>query len=168
MKKTFTIKDAFIEDKQYLDEICKLHICSQAEAFAKIVAAAKTAENSKETTEELNNLKDGLQWTKDQLKIASDSITERDKQIEELKNKAPETVEITKEVIKEVEKPIELTGTQFICELEEETAVFARKVRKFALTDGHVNSTDPHLYANQLINTALKNFLDRKYDHLKR
>ena len=167
MKKTFTIKDAYITDKQYLDEIAKTLKLSQSEAFALIVAKAKTSENSKESSEKLGLLEIELANTKKLLESCETALAERDKQIEELKNKPPQTVEIEKEVIKEIEKPVQLTGSQFICELDEQTALFARKVRKFALQDGHVNSTEPHLYANQLVNTAVKNFLDRKYDHLK-
>lgn len=71
------------------------------------------------------------------------------------------TVEVEKEVIKEV--PIELTGTQFICELDQETFNKARKCRKFIKGDGKVKGDN---YPNELANLAIKDFLHEYYSHI--
>lgn len=81
---------------------------------------------------------------------------------EVLKNKAPETIE--KEVEKIVEVPIQLTGTQFICELPEETALAVRKLRKFMKEDKHV--TPDGDYRSEVVNVSVKQFIKKHYSDL--
>ncbi len=81
--------------------------------------------------------------------------------MEELKAQPPVTIEKT------VEKPIEvektLTGSQFICELEEQVSLNARKIRLFAKKDGFVTGDN---YPNELANIAVKQFINRHYSDL--
>ena len=76
----------------------------------------------------------------------------------ELINREPEKIEVTKEV------PIDLEGNQFIADLTAENFNKARKCRKYFMADQKLMHEDE--YANQLINTAVPYYLNRKYDHI--
>lgn len=172
--KPITLK-AYEDDKTYLDKLAATSQCTIADAFAIVIEQSRTAtENARnqvnllheneQNKEKLADLQGENEILNSKIEFQKANIQELLAQIEILKNQAPEVKEVTKEVIKEVTK--ELTGHQFICELSEETALFARKVRKFAKDDGHVQTTAEN-YPNELANTAIKYFLERKYEDFK-
>lgn len=165
--KTLTIKDANISDREYLYTVQETANCSMADAFAMIVTKAKTAENPKNTGISegiLENLKEENESLLKQITELKAAIEAKESRLSELENQPPQTVEVEKEVIKEVEIP--LTGSQFICTLDEQTALNARKVRSFALRDGLVTTTAGHAYINELVNVSVKKLLTNKYEDL--
>ena len=74
--------------------------------------------------------------------------------------KTQEPVILEKQVEKIVEVEKSLTGSQFICQLDEQTAYNARKLRKFIIADGHVKGEN---YPNELVNVAVNKFIKRNY-----
>lgn len=156
--KTITIRNASIADKNYIDDLAISLNCSIPEALSYIVAKAKEKINNTPAPADdtiLNDLKAEA--------IKKDEIIQQlTNENEALKNKALEIKEVEKEVIKQV--PIELTGSQFICELTPEVANAARKLRKFIREDGHV-SMDGN-YPNELANISVKHFIKRNYSDL--
>lgn len=165
-KKTITVK-AHKNDKDFLDAI-KTNSTNpnftMADAFAELVAMAKRSEQSQETTEKLSLLETEISEKNVLLQTAEITLISVKAQLEDLQNAPPQTVEVENIIEKIIEKP--LTGHQFICELDEPTALAARKVRKFALQDGIVTTTDGFEYANQLANYSIKKILTLKYENL--
>lgn len=160
-KLPITIRNVEESDKQYLTDLAYTMNMPMAEAFAYIISKAK-AEKSPEETQKIADLQAEIENLK--ITISENAIVCKDLQAENevLKNKAPETIE--KEVEKIVNVPIQLTGSQFICEFTEETANAARKLRKFMREDKHVSPDGD--YPNELANVAVKQFIKRNYSDL--
>ena len=153
--KTITIRNASIADKNYIDDLAISLNCSIPEALSYIVAKAKEKiSNTPAPADDtiLNDLK-AEAIKKDEL------IQQLTNENEALKNKEPEIKEVEKQVIKQV--PIELTGSQFICEFTPDVANAARKLRKFIREDGHVSIGGN--YPNELANISVKHFIKRNY-----
>lgn len=82
-------------------------------------------------------------------------IEEHIKKIEELNSQEP--------VLMEIEKPIPLTGTQFIMEPSEKTFTAMRKVRKFAKEDGLIpRDTTNEQYPSVITEEALRFYINEK------
>lgn len=148
MKKTITIRNIDSEHKDYLDKLCIERGINMPDALSIVVNAAKTSgENSNQIAYLEAKIKE--------LTIQNASLLDDWKKAQ---NKPAETIEKQVEKIVEVEKA--LTGSQFICTLDEHTARNARKIRRWAVDDGNAIATD---YPNSLVNTAVNYFIGRKY-----
>lgn len=151
MTKSINIKNALVRDKEYLDNLALSLNLTIAEALSELVNIAKrsekTTENHKENSEETGKLEtENQRLTIEVQRLSEENIS--------LTNKEPQTIEKT------VEVEMKLTGSQFICDLEEKIAYNARKVRKFAIKDGLVTGEN---YPNELANAAIKQFINREY-----
>lgn len=169
--KPITVK-AKVSDKNFIDDLAKTDKCTMPVAFAKVITLAKQAQTNGNIVLNLEKNIEELKAEIDKMAtdylVQSQQVSELLAENEKLKNQTPQTIEVEKIVEKTVEKLVEkpLTGHQFICELDEETALHARKIRSFAKQDGIVTTTDGFEYANQLANYSIKKILSLKYDHL--
>lgn len=90
--------------------------------------------------------------------------------------KEPQTIEVEKEVIKEVEVikeievtkevPVILSPDQVIIRFDENTKEYSRKSRPFLKRDGIITSDDPGEALSQMVNRSVNYFLKNKYDHI--
>ncbi len=168
-KKSISIKNCLKTDKDYLDYIISDHAdITAAEAFSIIVQHSKNfliVKNSNadlkleinKITEEKTTLNADIEGLIDDNKNLNTSLNESLKENEKLKseielqkNKQPEQI------------PIELQGSQFICELEEKTALNMLRVKKLVLADNYISESGEN-YPNALVNFATKFFLSRVY-----
>ena len=148
MKQTITIRNVDSDDKDYLDNLCVTRGVKMSEALAIVINAAKTpSENSNQIAE--------LQATVNELTLQNSVLLAN---LREAQNKPAEIVEKEVEKIVEVEK--RLTGSQFICTLDEQTAHNTRKIRQWAVEKGHATAGN---YPNSFVNTAVSYFIGRKY-----
>lgn len=153
-KKNITIKNALESDKLYIDKLAKDLNISLSEALSVIVNQEKTdIVNLKKTKENLEET-EKLQLENHRLTIELQKISE---EYQILKTQEPQTIE----KIVEVEK--KLTGSQFICELDEKTAYNVRKVRSFAIKNGIVICENEKEYANAFATVSVKQFLKRNF-----
>ena len=154
--KSLTIKDANIEDIEYLQSI-KTEGLTNGGAFSKLVAEHREAVNDRNLTKELLDQK-GVE-----LNEALENIKGLTLQIEELNSRPPQTVEVEKE--KEVEK--QLIGLQFICEPDQATYDRMRVARSWIRKDEAFAFTNEN-YPEKLSIHAINYFLNEEYSHLKK
>lgn len=164
---TITIRNVDVSVKEYIDNYTiSNNLKNNGQGLAAIVDVAKTAKTDAEieaikaeNAESISKLNETIKQLTEQLQAATAENTE-------LKNRAPEIVEKTVEKTIEVEK--QLTGSQFICELPEEIAHAARKIRKFVKSDGFVDANvENEKYPQELVIVSVKQFINRHYiDHI--
>lgn len=153
-KKNITIKNALESDKLYIDKLAKDLNISLSEALSVIVNQEKTdIVNLKKTKENLEET-EKIQLENHRLTI---ELQKKSEEYQILKTQELQTIEKTIEVEKK------LTGTQFICELDEKTAYNVRKVRSFAIKNSIVVCENEKEYANAFTNVAVKQFLKRHF-----
>lgn len=173
-EKTITIRKALTEDKNYLDYLAKEYRISAAEALSMLVKQAKNNANNEGNEEIKNQLK-----TANETAAAAIEIAETYKQeLEEIAilvkpiledneeattNAIARAINAAQEATKtiEIEKPLQ--KNQFICELNKENFINARKIRSFAKKEGFIEDTEN---PNELINIALKQFINRHFSEL--
>ena len=173
-KITVTIRNVLKSDKTYLDNLANTHEINTAEAFAILVNSNKQGANVHENTEqtqqlqqEINTLTESLKTAITEKEAAQAEVLEVKKNIDELENPLKELKKQCEYLENDLKNKIQLTGSQFVCELEEDTAILARKFKKFIKKDDFVNpSSEGQQYANELVNVATKSFIKRHYSHL--
>lgn len=152
MQKTITIRNAYITDKEYIDNLCLSNQIQVFEALNILVENhRKQAQNNEAQTSKLNDYASRIEQLEAENKRLFDDL-------EICKTQEPVILE--KQVEKIVEVEAKLTGSQFICQLDEQTAYNARKLRKFIIADGHVKGEN---YPNELVNVAVNKFIKRNY-----
>jgi hypothetical protein len=158
-KKPLTIRNVLLTDKQYLDDLSVTMNVPVAEALSYIINKVKTTVNTPETpivtAEEKYKLEREITLLSERLKeVQAENVL--------LNEREPEIKEVTVE--KEVQVEMKLKGAQFICELEENVASAARKIRSFAKQDGFINKDIADKdYPNALANISVKQFINRHY-----
>lgn len=170
---TITIKKTLLSDKEYLHEIASIHNKPVADALSIVVEDSKQFVSAnqlfKETRLENEKLKaEILQITEQENTIIAQlqTVSEGNKKMfsdyETILEEKRKLLEENEKLKSEIET-VNLSGTQFICELEEQTAINAMKVKGAAIKEGYVIGND---YPNELVNAATKYFLSKKFAEL--
>lgn len=163
--KAKTIKNLPVEDCQYIDDLAFSMGIPVPEAVTYIIKKAKEAVNNTGKQQENEVLQAKIQELEKSIVDFTEQIKVLQEENEVLKNTPPQTIE--KFIDKPVEVPIQLTETQFICELPKETIVTARRLRKFIKEDGHVSKdVADENFPSELINVCLKQFIKRNYSDI--
>lgn len=168
--KNLTIRNVPDATKEYICGYADKEGITVSEALAKIITLSKQYESWHETAElrrhEINDLHDKIS-NLNQQKTALEKALETEKDANKIYLENSKAFEQEKEtqveaLQREVER-LQLTGSQFVCELKAEIAHNARKVRKWVIKDGYVKGDN---YPNELVNVAVERFIQSKYADL--
>lgn len=190
MKKTITIKNALIEDGEYLKNLSTSMDKSAADVLTHVINLAKTAKTGEETAEneaktsKLERAVRALDADKTALLEELNQITEENRRLDGLLGEVngqattdAEKIQVQADRIKQLEKQlneiqnrprvVQLTGAQFVCDLSPENVLNVRRVRTFAKNEGFVSKeADGVEYVNEYVNAAIKAFNKRHFSDI--
>jgi hypothetical protein len=171
-RKPWTIKDAYIADKHYVEQYQAENRLSVGEALHKVIEAGKQAKNTETppvNSDEITKLTELNQSLLEQIRtlkeenaalteIHSTSLAETEQQRESLVAEISQLKQQVKGLSDKLPR-----SPQFVCTFKPELITRMRKVRPFLKKDGIIKNDDPSEIAEYSVNY----FIKEEYSHIK-
>lgn len=174
-----TIRKPLKADIQFFDEVKKAmhknlerhpdHPVTDAEVFSEIVNAYKN--NGATQPQQTVNIDETLLANPEIKALFTPEITNVNQLIEDMVVQIDQlnfNLNNLQRSISEMVNPQSLKGSEFICTLSDDLALWARRARSFIYKDGLIQNPDRSQYVIELANMAINEFLNNHYEELKK